>query len=194
MANPLPLDQRLSTAGQLVLRARISYDIWWLYEGVGTRPKIIDAMRVYSEFFRFDTHAHFISMVMHLSAVFEDRRDTINFNRLIKDAEKAGIKEEAIKHANVCLETSRNVAKNLAKLRHKVIAHRDYTLPYDEVFKLAAVKPDEIRVLTETGLEIVNTLLKSRGFEEVCFTDLPLDDAKKLIRDLETHRMVRASQ
>lgn len=44
MAKHLLIDQRLEIAGQLVVRTRIFYDIWWLYEGADTRSKIIDTM------------------------------------------------------------------------------------------------------------------------------------------------------
>ena len=44
MPNSLPIDERLETAAQLVLRTRIFYDIWRFFEGAETHPVIIDTM------------------------------------------------------------------------------------------------------------------------------------------------------
>jgi hypothetical protein len=71
MATPLPLDERIELSAQLVKRARIFHGIWFFYEGAETRPAILDTMNCYSEFFRFESHAHFVSLVVHLAALFE---------------------------------------------------------------------------------------------------------------------------
>ena len=91
MPNPLPIDERLETAAQLVLRTRIFYDIWRFFEGKETRPAIIDTMRCYSEFFRFDPHAHFVAFVVHVAALFEKRNDTVNLPRLAKESKESGL-------------------------------------------------------------------------------------------------------
>ena len=79
MKTALPLDERLDVAAQLAKRVRIFYDIWWFYDGADTRSRMLDTMNAYSEFFRFDTHAHFVSMVIHLAGLFESGNDTVNF-------------------------------------------------------------------------------------------------------------------
>lgn len=82
MQERLPLDQRLETAANLIQRARIFFDIWFVYEGAETRPAILDTMNEYPEFFRFDIHAHIVAFIVHISALFETRLDTVNFPRL----------------------------------------------------------------------------------------------------------------
>ena len=39
MAKRLPIDVRLQSLGQLVLRAKRFYDIWWFYEGQKPAPE-----------------------------------------------------------------------------------------------------------------------------------------------------------
>jgi hypothetical protein len=85
MGNALPVDQRLETAGNLVVRTRIFYDIWWFFKGAKTRPAIVDTMQCFSEFFRLDEHAHFVAFVVHIAALFDKRRDTIKLPRLVKE-------------------------------------------------------------------------------------------------------------
>jgi hypothetical protein len=82
MPHALSIDDRLERAAQLVVRSRIFYDIWFYCDGPNTRPAIINTMERFSEFFRFDPHAHFVSFVVHMAALFEKRKDTINFWRL----------------------------------------------------------------------------------------------------------------
>jgi hypothetical protein len=44
MSRLLPIDVRLDRVGQLVVRSRIFYDIWFYFEGADTRPTILDVM------------------------------------------------------------------------------------------------------------------------------------------------------
>jgi len=71
-------------------------------------------------------------------------------------------------------------------LRHKAFAHRDVHISYDEVFKLADVKPDELRELTETALNIANRLLTAHGQLEQYFTELPKEAAEEMMKVLAT--------
>ncbi len=80
----LPINERLERAAQLVLRSRIFYDIWIYFEG-DTRADILDTMQEFSEFFRFDPHAHFVAFIVHTAALFEKRKDTINLPLLAKE-------------------------------------------------------------------------------------------------------------
>src|SRR5450631_2712243 len=91
MATHLPIDERLVVASQLVVRARIFHDIWRYYESAETRPGILGAMNQYSEFFRFDTHAHFFSFVVHMAGLLEGRDDTVNLPALIDEYERPQI-------------------------------------------------------------------------------------------------------
>jgi hypothetical protein len=88
MATPLSLHDRLEIAANLALRARVFYDIWDLYCSADTRPQI-DTMNCYSGFFSFDEHAHFVSCVVQISALFERKEKTVNLKELINDAERS---------------------------------------------------------------------------------------------------------
>lgn len=187
VAKPLPLNERLDTAAQLVKRARIFYDIWWFYEGADTRPKIIDTLRLYSEFFRFDSHAHFVAMVLHLAGLFEPRNGTINFAALIREAKADGVAKEAIDSAEAALQSVKELPPKVAILRSNLFAHRSASLSYDEAFRKADMKPDQLRDLTIEGLRIANILLLARGCSEQYFHDLGRRDVEQLINDLANH-------
>ena len=188
MANPLPIDERLETGAQLVLRARIFYDIWRFFEGDETRPAIIDTMRRYSEFFRYDPHAHFFSFIVHMAALLEARQDTINLPNLAKEFQDSGLIEAAVAtEVDALLEQAVPFKSKVAFIRNNLFAHRSASLPYAEVFKKAGVTANELRELTEIALKIVNRLLISRGFTCHVFDRLPLSCAEAMLKALSEH-------
>jgi hypothetical protein len=178
----LPIDDRLETAAQLVLRARIFYDIWRFFDGADTRPRIIDTMRAFSEFFRFEPHAHFVSFIVHLGAVLEGRSDTINLPRLAKELRGSRlISPEASASVDVLLGSAVPGATKVQILRSNLFAHRSASLSYSAVFKKAGVTPNELCDLTDTALKIVNRLLVARGLKDHVFNNLPLADAREML-------------
>lgn len=188
MVKPLPIDERLETAAQLVLRSRIFYDIWRFFEGEETRPGIIDTMRRYSEFFRFDPHAHFVAFIVHISALFEERNDTVNLPRLAQEMKDSGLisTQEAAK-VDALLRQAAPLASKAMILRSNLFAHRSAALSYAEAFERAAVTANELRDLTDIGLNIVNRLLVVRGWKSHVFNSLPLTDAEAMLKVLAQH-------
>jgi hypothetical protein len=181
----LPYKKRVWIATQTAGRAQVSYDLWWYYEGVDTRPKIIDQLRRYSEFFRFDIHAHFVSTVVGLGSVFEPHnRKSVNFSSLVKEASHHGVPDSVIKIAGSKIEEMQDVRRGVKTLRDKLFAHIDAFLPYESVFQNANITPDDIPKLADAGLEIGNSLLRHIGAEQQFFSNLALEDAENLFEDL----------
>ena len=46
-------------------------------------------MNRYPEFFHFDAHAHFVTFIVQIAALFEKRKDTINLPRLSNELKGA---------------------------------------------------------------------------------------------------------
>src|SRR5687767_13724023 len=130
MNQRLSFDQRVATAGQLVTRARIFHDVWYFYEGASTRPSILDTMDEYPEFFRFDSHAHFVAFIVHIAALFETRKDTINFPQLVKDAELV-VSHAARMDLQALLVSAKPLAVKAAVLRNHLFGHRSASLSYE---------------------------------------------------------------
>lgn len=185
MVKSLPIDERLETAAQLVLRSRIFYDIWRFFEGEETRPAIIETMRHYSEFFRFDPHAHFVAFVVHIAALFEKRSDTLNLPRLAKEMNGAGlISAQDAAEVDALLSRAAPLASKTTILRSNLFAHRSATLSYAGAFTKAAVTPNQLRDLTEIALEVANRLLMARGLNDHVFNTLPLTHADAMLKVL----------
>lgn len=185
MPNLLPVDKRLETAAQLILRTRIFYDIWRFFEGEETRPSIIETMRCYSEFFRFDPHAHFVAFVVHVAALFDKRRDTVDLPRLAEEFNDSGlISAQVAAEVAALLGQAAPLASKAIILRSNLFAHRSATLSYGDTFKKAAVTPNQLRDLTEIALKAANRLLIARGLRDHVFNPLPLKDAGAMLNAL----------
>lgn len=185
MATPFPFDERIELITQLIKRARIFYDVWWFYEGAETRPRILGTMNRYSEFFRFDIHAHFVSLVVYIAALFENRRDTVNFPALIEEAEAAKLLPPgALDQAKTAFAEIHDVLSKVAILRSNLFAHRSASLSYEEAFQKADITPNQLRDLTEAGLHIANIFLVARGRSEQFFHELSRKYIEALLDDL----------
>lgn len=181
----LPLDQRLDRIGQHVVRARLFLDLWFYFEGADTRPKIIETMWDYNEFFRFTPHAYLIAYVIYMAGMFDKREDTISFKPLVREMKADGhLKGQDAAEVDALLAQAKTVANKVTILRHKAFAHRDAHISYNDVFKMAAVKPDQLRDLTEVALKIANRLLLARGLQDQYFTDLPREAAEEMMKAL----------
>jgi hypothetical protein len=184
----LPINERLERAAQLVLRSRIFYDIWIYFEG-DTRADILDTMQEFSEFFRFDPHAHFVAFIVQMAALFEKRKDTINLPLLAKEVmptSKMGGASPSQYPAeiNALLDQAKPLASKVIIFRNNLFAHRSATLSYAEAFKKAAVTSNQLRDLTEIALQIANRLLILRGLNDQSFNQLPALHADAMLKAL----------
>lgn len=178
--------KRIQLTGDIAIRSRIFYDIWWFYEGKRTRPKILKTMNCYSEFFRFDSYAHFFSLVVNIVGLFEHRKDTINFNQLLNEGtQQKLIKTETINKIQIILQSLSKNIKKAQILRHNLFAHRSNSLSFREAFKKAAISSNDLSDLIKNALKIANLLLLELESPEKVFHDLTKEDLKKLLTDLK---------
>jgi hypothetical protein len=142
-------------------------------------------MREYNEFFRFTPHAYFVSYVIHIAAMFDRNKDTISLTHLANEVKALGvIQGQHASKLDVLLAEAAPIAAKVRVLRHKAFAHRSASISYDDVFKMAAVKPDQLRDLTEIALKIANRLLLARGIKDEYFTELPREAAEAMMKAL----------
>jgi hypothetical protein len=78
---------------------------------------------------------------------------------------------------------AKSVVDKVLILRHEAF-HRSAHISYNDVFTMAAVKPDELRDLTDKALNIANRLLLARGLEDQYFTELPREAAEAMMKAL----------
>lgn len=182
----LPFNERLDTAAHLIVLARRFYDVWWLYESVDSRPNILKAIDRFPEFFRFDSHAHFVAMVNHLALLYEKKSNTINFEVLIKEAESNNLVPDASLHeANDKLKSVSHLRPKLKTLRDKLFSHRCASVSYDEAFNHAAITPFQLKALTEAGISIASTLLVALGKTDCMYFPSTPEQLRAMLDELQ---------
>src|SRR5437870_1242716 len=114
-------------------------------------------MREYNEFFRFTPHAYLVAYVIYMAGMFDKREDTISLKPLTREMKDAAhIKGQDAAKVDALLAEAKPIADKVTILRHKAFAHRDAHISYNDVFKIAAVTPIQLRDLTEIALKISN--------------------------------------
>jgi hypothetical protein len=187
---PLPLNDRLDRIGQHIIRARLFLDLWFYFEGADTRPRIIDTMRAYNEFFRFTPHAYFATYVIYIAGVFDKRKDSISLERLLREVKATGrLKAGDAAAAEQLLTQAQRIAGKVAILRHNAFAHRSAHITYNHVFESADVTPNELRDLTEMALKIANHLRMACALSEQHFSERPREAAEALMGALAKGRI-----
>ena len=182
----IPLKARTERAAQLVLRARIFFDIWLYFEGAETRPALLDTMNQFSEFFRFAPHAHFVSFVVTMASLYDKRSDTITLTALAREIETSGLLTVPVQaEVKALIDQALPIANKVGILRHNAFAHRSANMSYDAAFKAASITAAQMRELTDTSLQLANTLLRVQGCPEQYFNELAKGDAAAMMAALQ---------
>jgi hypothetical protein len=173
---------KLRRLEQVILRARSHYDIWRIYSDPEILPQILPTLNRYSEFSRFDEHAHKLTFVVYLYQLLDRRRRTINLQALIAEAKGAGYPPEAIQQAEESAKMMEPTWKKICIIRSNLFAHRSDGLDWEEAFVKAAITPDQICGLMEQGLRGVHALLNATGHHLNDFSDLPGAHALRFVK------------
>lgn len=184
--SPLPIKNRVDRAVQLVLRARIFFDIWFYFEAKQTRSAILETMCEYSEFFRFMPHANQVAFVVTIAALFDKRADTISLPHLAREMTRNGqLSGVDLIEVNRLLMNAKSLESKVTILRHKAFAHRSAHTSFDDVFREASVTADQMRELTVIALRVANKLAEACGVSVGFFNELPREDAARMMLALQ---------
>ncbi|HVR98241.1 MAG TPA: hypothetical protein VMW27_16610 [Thermoanaerobaculia bacterium] len=188
-------EKLLSTLTQITIRARLHWDIWWAYEGEDESPKALPTMNRYSEFFRFDIHAHLTAMIIASYQLYEVKRTTHNLGVLVKRAgSEPGVPATYFHVASNLLRESEPLAAKVRILRNNAFGHRSLALGYEDAFEKAAITPFQLRDLTKTALDIVNQFHRALGDTDCDFNDAAIEHLRRLLDNLrDFHRTRRIS-
>lgn len=179
---PNPLAERIRSARTNLTVAGAAYDVWWTYRSRATRPRFLPGMQHYSEFFRYDEEVHFRALVVGLHTLFDGRRDTANFRRLLADSRTAGRPLPATEARLAGAELA--VAK-VATLRHNLFAHRNHGLTYDDVYRDADITPDELRALLDASRTILNEMGAAHGVGDMNFNPFVTEHVTALLTRIQ---------
>jgi AbiU2 len=190
MMKPADIDRHVRSLQDTVTAAELNFEIWWVYKSQDTRPKYIDSMNRYLAFFEASIHAHFVANVIALYRLYEDRRDSINLNRLLR-ALPTEKQSKLPSDFDARMDRAKQIWKKLSIVRNNCFGHLNGESSVAECFKRAALTPNEIKELVEVTKGILNDVTHVWNGSVHAFnlndahndTVRLLDDLNRLARD-----------
>ncbi len=181
MRSILKYEEQLEAAAITLTLAWTSDAIWWFYRGKQTFPIYESAHDRFVDFFRFDERAHLNNCLIHLCSLFERRADTVNLENLL---EQSFIEAAAKSRLNFVLKSVEVPLEKVMILRSNLIAHRKNANGYDEWFKRADLRHDDIAELLKVAAEILNEMRLAANLDEWVPIDGTVEDVRSLLEAL----------
>jgi len=170
-----------------ITSASLHFDIWWVYKEKDSREKYVDTLNEYLNFFKTSLQAHFLSLVVELYKLFETRKDTINFPRLIKLLNENNLlAPDILKQIDTEKRSLKVLWKKIAILRSELFAHTSIDLSYSEVFKKAGITPNSIRELVERSKQFLNQISEGLERNTYIFDFEATEDTVRVLEDLKS--------
>jgi hypothetical protein len=169
-ADVLSLTDQLEATRTTLTIAHASYQIWWTYAEKNSRKQHWAGIQALDRFVRFDELAHLWILVLQLRTLFDKRADTIRLSDLIKQCLPGNLAAQLLRRVEN-LDAER---EKIEVLRHKLIAHRDNTLYYNDVYKLASISHDVIKLVLDEAVDIFGILAEKAGLPR--FDPFPVAD------------------
>jgi hypothetical protein len=133
------------------------------------------------DFFRFDERAHLNNLIVHLWTLFDQDDDTISLASLARDST---LQDSDKLELQSVLTSVAAPKRKIAILRNNVVAHRNNSMTYNEVFALAEVSHDEMRTLLDVARSVLNRLRTAAGLSEWLPNDGTDEDTREMLRAL----------
>ncbi len=164
----------LSDIRDTLFHAKLCYELWRMLTDDGIRQEMgLGILNRYSMVFRAIRPALYISFVIKLASLFDERKDSISIDRL----NKALVSNE---YGELW-----NEGRTLYKYRSKMIAHRNKTMDWGEIAKGTGFSYKDLEMLLLQTCEMFNVIAKLQNQEPIP----PLSckhDFKRLVKDIKT--------
>jgi hypothetical protein len=181
---PLVIERQVKDLGNQIARARIFYDLWWQVQGEPI-DQHLDGMNLYPDFFRFSRHAYLYAMIVQTMLPFDERRDTLSFKTIIKDLNKNDATKAAALAADRVVSNCEGIWRKLKVVRGECFAHRSRIATYDDVWKRAAIRPQDIHQAQSLAMDAVNILAGALGLGVIDHHLSPGEEAARLLKSLQ---------
>lgn len=172
---------------QSLTQAKMYYETWWVLKGNKTRPKYVDGMRVYNNFFFTISNATFVSMLTTLYWLYETRNDTINVKKLIQSAKDDGLlNDKALEIIEKLQEKIKPLWIKVSTLRNEYFCHMKDESSLKKCFEKADITPDDFREIIKLSEELLN-VVGSHAFKHTHMFDIETAiDTEKLLTDIQS--------
>ena len=178
MAKTLPLDDQLTGAAKLAVRARVHCGLWWATASAAGRSLFHEALDEHWGAWRFVEHANFIAFVVTTHNLFGDRHGTIRFKHLSK--QMGGVASEFLSEA-------KPIAIKVGQFRDQLFAHRSDKLTYSEVFKRAEMTGNDMIRIADLSVQIAAKMLHERGLPDLPTDEHSVEEFGRILATLQRH-------
>ncbi len=143
--------------------AKAHYQIWWVISNEA-RPNFAQTMNQFADFFIVTLDAHFNSMVLNLTHLFDQGADSSTLlNYLNKD--QATFSPNELKTLKDRVKSLFLVAEPICKMiRNKAVAHKDAKLSEKEIFQNASITPNQIHDLIFSCANLIDDLRQRKDW------------------------------
>lgn len=142
--------------------AKAHYQIWWVISNEA-RPNLVPAMNQFSDFFIATLDAHFNSMILNLTYLFDKNHYSSTLQNYL-NIDKASFHSDELKILNDKVESLSLAAEPIRKMiRNKAVAHKDAKLSEKEIFQNADITPNQIRDLIFSCASLIDDLRQRKG-------------------------------
>ena len=180
------IDEYIYELRETIITAKLNYDVWRVYTGEDTRPRYIDVINRYVEFFSVSHHAHFVATLITLYRLYETRENTYNIPTLLRIMAKEPRvkKRELLDEANEMYEHIKPLWRKVSILRNNAFGHRSNMYAVDEVFEKAGITPNELNNLITITENLLNKLGTSWSGKTYAFNRNCRNDTIRVLSDL----------
>jgi hypothetical protein len=179
-------EKYITALANTIESASLHFDIWWVYKEQESRLKYVDTLNNYLNFFQTSLQAHFISIVIELYKIFETRKETINFSRLIKLIARDNLLEpDTLSKIQANKKVIKDLWRKIAILRSELFAHISIDLSYNEIFQKADITPNQLKDLIEKSKNLLNQILESLDKNTYSFELEATEDTVRVLENLK---------
>ncbi len=178
--------------GQLhneIMAAKMHYGIYHVFMNEVDRPKFVDVMNRFIEFFRPAINAHFVSMVTSLSVIYDQGEKSVHIQGLLEEIENlSGVDSNAVRVLKDRIEKNRPILKKMFRVRNNAIAHLSKNLSIEETFSKARLTRNDLRDLIQDTMNILQEIGRLVGEDISPYLPSSEDGTRAMLYELQMYR------
>ena len=150
------IKSQIRKLSEILITAKLSYETWWIMAGPD-RPKYIEIFNTYLSFFRPTINAHYHTLIISLYKLYDKRRNTTNFNHLVKIAKSNWpTSDKDFSYLEEMYQQALTIWKKIRIMRHEFYAHQASNANISDIYKRAEICPDQFKELIDLSIQILN--------------------------------------
>lgn len=172
----------------MLTQAEIDLEMWLAMRAARSNDDVVLMLnRRYGRFYMAAENALLNSMITILYAVFEKRKDTVNFWRL-KDSLSGVADPSQLRELDETYASVKETWKKIAVIRNEVVGHQSLERTATESHEMAGLTVDHAKNMILSCQDLLYRIAKDFHDTHVVFNLKGTDSFDKLISDLRSWR------